>query len=109
MWGMGAIRLSAADTLGNPVHAGPLRLVPRGGLAAVSVPGGCHRDGDREAVEGLGGHWLCYNITSFHASPSPTSPQPCPRPHACPQPRTGIAPSGAGRTVVDPAHACCLP
>jgi hypothetical protein len=48
----------------------------RGGLAAVSVPGGCHRDGDREAVEGLGGHWLCYNITSFHASSSPTSPQP---------------------------------
>ena len=38
------------DPVGNPVHAGALRLVPRGGLAAVSVPGGGDRDGDREAL-----------------------------------------------------------
>ena len=32
--------------LGNPVHAGPFRLVSGGGLDPVSVPGSCHRDGD---------------------------------------------------------------
>ncbi|XSC44934.1 hypothetical protein ACF1BQ_000975 [Bradyrhizobium sp. RDT10] len=32
---LGAVRLPAHDPLGNPVHAGPLRLVSR---AAVSVP-----------------------------------------------------------------------
>jgi hypothetical protein len=36
--------------VGNPVHAGPLRLVSRGGVAAVSISGGSDRDGDREAV-----------------------------------------------------------
>ena len=47
---LGAVRLSAHDPVGDPVHAGPVRLVSRGGLGAVSVPGGGDRDGDREAV-----------------------------------------------------------
>ena len=47
---LGAVRLPAADPLGNPVHAGALRLVPRRGVAAVPVPGRGDRDGDREAV-----------------------------------------------------------
>ena len=33
------------DPLGNPVHAGPFRLVPGGGIAAVPVPGGGVGDG----------------------------------------------------------------
>ena len=38
------------DLVGNPVHAGQVRLVSRRGVGAVSVPGGGDRDGDREAV-----------------------------------------------------------
>ncbi len=48
--GLGAVRVPAPDSLGNPVHAGALRLVPRGGVGAVSVPGSGDRDGDREAL-----------------------------------------------------------
>ena len=48
---LGAVRLPAHDPLGNPVHAGEVRLVSRSRFAAVPVPGGCDRDGDREAVE----------------------------------------------------------
>ena len=47
---LGAVRVPADDPVGNPVHAGAVRLVSRGGVAAVSVPGGGDRDGDREAV-----------------------------------------------------------
>ena len=64
--------------VGNPVHAGAVRLVPRGGVAAVSVPGRGHRDGDREAVrptDGLGGHPLCYNITFSDGSFPPPQPR----------------------------------
>jgi hypothetical protein len=47
---LGAVRLPAADIVGNPVHAGALRLVPRRRLAAVPVSGRRDRDGDRETV-----------------------------------------------------------
>ena len=47
---LGAVCVSADDSLGSPVHAGPVRVVSRGGIAAVSVPGRGDRDGDREAV-----------------------------------------------------------
>ncbi len=49
---LGAVYVSADDLLGSPVHAGPVRVVSRGGIAAVSVPGRGDRDGDREAVRG---------------------------------------------------------
>jgi hypothetical protein len=49
--GVGAVRLSAAAAVGNPLHAGAVCLVPRGGVAAVPVPGRRDRDGDREAVK----------------------------------------------------------
>jgi hypothetical protein len=48
--GLGAVRLPAADPVGNSLHAGAVRLVPRGGVGAVSVSGSRNRDGDREAV-----------------------------------------------------------
>ena len=48
---LGAVRFPAADSLGNPVHAGQIRLVPRCGVVAISVPGGGAGDGDREAVK----------------------------------------------------------
>ena len=41
---------ASPDPLGNPVHAGTVRLVPRGGVGAVSVPGSGDHDGDREAL-----------------------------------------------------------
>ena len=41
--------------VGNPVHAGAVRLVPRRGVAAVPVPGRRDRDGDREAVRAVAG------------------------------------------------------
>src|SRR5262249_765834 len=36
--GLGAVCLPAADSMGNPVHAGQIRLVPGRGLAAISLP-----------------------------------------------------------------------
>jgi hypothetical protein len=47
---VGAVRLSAGDLVGNPVHAGALCLVPRRSLGAVSVPGGGDRDADRQTL-----------------------------------------------------------
>ena len=110
---LGAVRLPAADAVGNSLHAGAVRLVPRGGVAAVPVPGGRDRDGDRQAVgaaqKASRGHPLCYNITFFHGpAPIPTAtarPRPWPRP----QPWPGLAASGAGGALVDPAHDRSLP
>jgi hypothetical protein len=47
---VGAVRLSTADSLGNPVHAGEVRLVPGRGVAAIPLPGSGLGNGDREAV-----------------------------------------------------------
>src|SRR5205823_13679372 len=47
---LGAVRIPAADAVGNPVHAIPVRLVPGRGIAAVPIPGGGDCDGDRAAV-----------------------------------------------------------
>jgi hypothetical protein len=43
-------RLPAAAAVGNPVHAGPVRLVSGRGFDPAAVPGRRHGDGDREAL-----------------------------------------------------------
>ena len=47
---LGAVRLPAADSVGNTLYAGAVCLVPGRGVAAVSVSGGGHRHGDRAAL-----------------------------------------------------------
>jgi hypothetical protein len=47
---LGAVRLPAAAALGNPVHAGPVRLVSGRGFDPVPVPGCRHRHGHWQAV-----------------------------------------------------------
>ncbi|MCS3761932.1 hypothetical protein GGE24_003939 [Bradyrhizobium centrosematis] len=51
---LGPVRLPAGDPMGNPVHAGPVRLVPLCRLGAVPVRGGRDRHGDRQALRRRG-------------------------------------------------------
>ena len=47
---LGAVCLPAAVVVGNPLHAGPFRLVSGRRVGPVPVPGRRHRHGDRQAV-----------------------------------------------------------
>ena len=47
---LGAVCVPAGDFVGNPVHAGEIRLVPLRGLGSVPVFGGRYRNGDRKTV-----------------------------------------------------------
>ena len=47
---LGPVRVSAPPVMGNPVHAGPFRLVSGRRLRSFPVPGGRHCHGDREAL-----------------------------------------------------------
>ena len=50
---LGAVCVPAGDFVGNPVHAGEIRLVPLRGVGAIPVFGRRDRDGDRQAVRPL--------------------------------------------------------
>ena len=47
---LGAVCVPTGDFVGNPVHAGEIRLVPLRGVGAIPVFGRRDRDGDRQAV-----------------------------------------------------------